>query len=679
MLVLSVLLYIVLAFVIYLGFNKNFTLARFLQTFFIVASTGNVLNFEVLNLFKTITSPWLFLILQLIICALISTFIILKRKASFKSNISSLRALQFSRKPIDWVMVIFICALLCGFLIVGLTTPPNNSDSLDPTRLQRVYYWVQENTLDPVDSADFGSFIKPINGLLQGLWLFLLGRSENLFFLLQWFSLVIVIFTIYDISQALGFSSTASLFSCAVSVSLPVAILQSYSFQMDLYVAALVCVFISLTLSFLKNKSKATILAAILCLGLALGTKNTAFLVLPVVGVTAFILILKSRNFKKILPWIVVTVVILFLVTGSHFIKNIVNTGHLFGTESLLMDPSSVHNFGEKAAYNVPRYVYRFIGFDGLPKTMQTGLTNGKATVFKSIYDSKNIDLNSEKYQQPGSEKKELFNYLYIPQLTDDESWFGPLAFLLLPTALFITFFSKNRFRREYAFFVISLFIVYFILVLLQRAGWDQYQGRYFLVVVLPFLPLVSIIIPERGWVKHTIISIVFVFSFVLSVFTFVSNDSKPLITRKTIENIQNEHINVMAQKSPLGKKIAHYIPMNMLASLVNQGQGIYSCDYLDQVYYYDRKNAQILLLVSDFVPPQQEVYYSLVNRTLAYGLYGKNRTRDIYQIFDVSEIKEGYFLTDLAWGFWPSQNVKLLGKIENYSFYYIGDNPPRN
>jgi len=186
----------------------------------------------------------------------------------------------------------------------------------------------------------------------------LIGGSENLFFLVQWFSLIVVIVSVYDIARSLGFSSTQSLVSSIVCISFPIALLQTYSSQGDLTVAALIITSISLALSYNAQKRWVDIIGAILALSLALGTKNTAFLTLPVIGLSVIVYLIKTREFKKTLPWVGAGLLILILTTGFHFIKNIKETGYIFGVKNIMADPALSNHMLEKSEYNIPRYIY---------------------------------------------------------------------------------------------------------------------------------------------------------------------------------------------------------------------------------------------------------------------------------------------------------------------------------
>jgi len=137
---------------------------------------------------------------------------------------------------------------------------------------------------------------------IQGLWLYSLGKSEYLFFLVQWFSLVIATASIYKISRSLKFSITNSLFSSLVGLSMPVLLMQSYSFQGDLTVAVFILVCISFVIDWLNSKAKFDLFAACLAFVIALGSKRAAFLAIPTFGFFILVWLIGRIKNKKILP-----------------------------------------------------------------------------------------------------------------------------------------------------------------------------------------------------------------------------------------------------------------------------------------------------------------------------------------------------------------------------------------
>ncbi|MCX6054662.1 MAG: hypothetical protein NTZ74_07100 [Chloroflexi bacterium] len=497
MLLFSILIYFLFTCLVCISFFQKTTPSKFLQIFFLIVFASNILLFEILSFFTAADRPLIFLTVQLVFFGLSSFLILKKHPVQLLELKPQLTSFFFGLKKVDYVLISFIGVILAAFFIVGITTPPNNLDSFDPSHLPRIYYWIQNGTLQSINSTHFSDLIKPINAHIQGFWLFSLGRSENLFFLVQWFSLVIITASIYDIARSLKFASTPSLVSAIVGLSFPVALLQSYSSQGDLTVAALPLISISWAMAFINRKNKVDLIGAILAFCLALGTKNAAFLIAPVMGLYVAFWLMVNKKIKQFLPWFGVVLAILLVFSGFQFVQNMIKTGSVFGIKQIITEPLPAEQIAIKAKYNFPRYIYQFIGFDGLPKPIQEKLTAIKARVFENIFVPRGIDLEKEVYLLAGFNEGERFNFNATPVLSEDTSWFGPIG-LIIPFGLLFSFLSAKNQIKKYALFAFLIFLSFFFLVFLQRQGWDPYQGRYFLIVVLPLVPLISILIPNQ-------------------------------------------------------------------------------------------------------------------------------------------------------------------------------------
>ena len=372
MIIISILVYITFSVFIYLSFFNRIDLLKIIQYFFVITFSSNILIYALLSLLGAINHQFLFFIIEIIFCILISLLVIKKKPIPIRTFLNAIKKTEYKFKALEFSLVCLIGLILIGFFIVGITTPPNNLDSLDPTHLTKVLFWLQQGTIANSDNSLLSIFFDPIGIHIQGIWLFTLGKSENLFFLVQWFSLVITVISIYKISRLLDYSKTSSLFSAIIGLSFPILLLQSYSFQGDLTVASLILLSISFSLSYHKNRHKLDLIAAILAFVLALASKRGALLALPFIVIfLIFLSLMKIKN-KKIIPWVAGSITILFITIAiALFITINKNNTTLAGISLLPKNYSSIQQITEKAKYNLPRYLYQFIGLDGLPRVTQ--------------------------------------------------------------------------------------------------------------------------------------------------------------------------------------------------------------------------------------------------------------------------------------------------------------------
>ncbi|MHB8136392.1 MAG: glycosyltransferase family 39 protein, partial [Anaerolineaceae bacterium] len=519
--------------------------------------------------------------------------------------------------------------------------------------------------------SGFSSIFDPIFMHIQGVWLFTLGRSENLFFLVQWFSLVVSMVTIYKISRSLKFSITNSLISALVGLSMPVVLLQTYSFQGDLSVAVFVLLCISFFIDWLNSKSKLDLVGAGLALLLALGTKKAAFLSIPILGIFIMFWLIGRLKNKKIIPWVTFSVTTL-LITGMFVFGHLIirQGGALAGVPLIYDSQVSTSGITEKVRYNFPRYLYQLIGLDGLPRVLQNDLIPIKAELFQKVIVPSSINLQGDLFLQPGFNDTEKFLYNSPIILNEDSSWFGPLGFLILPISIIISLFSKQKNRKTYSIFVSVFFITFFLMVIIQRPGWDPYQGRYFILPILPMIPLVSILIPDKRIWKIVILIIIIPLSLFLSVNTFLANNSKPIINQGTFWRLEMS----IPENTPFRRTIKNYIipSIESIAEAAVNRRLIYDCPYWDQVYYSDYGYLLTITFFNSLIPDKATVFISTQPSALDYGLFGKNKDRILIHVNEISEVSMGYFIINSESQLSITNNVKLLGDNGMYKVYFI-------
>lgn len=675
MILLSIIIYFIFSILLYVPGYGRLSIPKFLQFFFLIILSLNTVIYFILNLFGAINIPLLFLLFQVLSCLLLSVLVIRKKHLTFNDFRINLRGINRELRWFDYTLIAVIGLILTAFFVVGITTPPNNLDSLDPTHLTRVFYWLQAGKFSFFISNAFSMLLDPIVIHLQEVWLFSLGGSENLFFLVQWYSCMVAVATIYQISRLLKFSTTKSLVSTLVGLSFPVALLQIYSSQGDLTVAVLVLISISLGISFFLNKRKIDIFTAILAFVLALGSKRAALMAVPIFGIFILFLIVGTLKHKKWIPWLTGSTGLVVLIIVGYLGHIIYSHGGWIGGIPLLADTSTpVDQIDAKISYNTPRYLYQLIGFDGLPRVTQNMLIQKKADLFKEIFSSNEINLEDQAFLQPGFDQVELFSYTSAPILSEECAWFGPLAFLLLPVALLVSIFSKEKNRRIYAIFCLFLFISFFIMVLLQRPGWDPYQGRYFIVSILPMVPLVSILIPNKKWISYLLWLVIVPVSIFLSMNTFLTNNSKPIITAGTLWGYQYNHILTLPENNKLERYVKNKLvtKFDQIADSALDRQAIYSAPYWTQVYFSSFDRLTDIQFIDPLVPNGEILYLDIPSTGLDYGLFGRNKDRKLIRVNSIDEVDSGYFLTQTASTIIMTNQYQLLGENNSYKVFFV-------
>jgi hypothetical protein len=674
MLFVSIIVYLVFSVFIYPYFFERFSLSKFLIIFFVWTYSINILTAEILGLFQLLSNPWMFLGIQIVICALLP-LVIQKYLPKSINNLKSVFITKFDKLSIlEIIPLTIISVTFLGLYIVGISTPINNNDSL-ATHLPRIYYWLQHGSLDYWTSINLVQLVYPINAHIQGLWLFLLGKSEYLFFIVQWFSLIIISATIFEISKELGFSKVEALISTLFGLSLPVVTLQVFSYQGDLTVSALMMASIFFLLIYYRKKHIKSLYASIFCVILAIGTKQTSYFTLPVFSLVILCLLIIDKRLLSFIKksWLIVFFALMFAFYQN--IQNLINITSFFGIGADLSGQySSIGQIQRKATYVIPRYYYQLVGVDSLPRSIQPSIIEIKKGIFKAILDPIGIDLEKEVFLQIGFDNNESFHYNTQPVLSEDTAWFGPLAFLFFPIAIILSLFKKNKLHRNYAIITFLFFVTYFLLIFLQRPGWDPYQGRYFILGLCPMIPLVSILIPKQRILRVVVYTVVISCSIVLIFNTLLQNDTKPIITAKSKNNFIHQTIDPLQESTPFQvfiKKVLYKITYP--TGFESLRRNIYSQKYYDQLFYSNNISAKDIEFINSIIPEEEPISVMVANNPLEYALFGINRSRSLYSITDINDARQGYYIVSNSIGISPSHEMELLDVNGNFSIYYIG------
>ena len=215
--------------------------------------------------------------------------------------------------------------MLCAFgyvaaLIVG--TAPNDYDALW-YHLARAAFWKQQHAIAYIPGANdarLNGF--PPNAEIAQSFTMILGKTERFAGFVQLSALVASMVAVAGIARRIGLSVRQALFGALLFATLPVVVLQSATALNDLVFGAflLVCAY------FLFTWTRVSLALAALALGLAIGTKITALLALPLLALLGAFLYPRRR-------WpALVLVGAGGIALGCYwYVLNIAKTGHFDG------------------------------------------------------------------------------------------------------------------------------------------------------------------------------------------------------------------------------------------------------------------------------------------------------------------------------------------------------------
>jgi hypothetical protein len=252
----------------------------------------------------------------------------------------------------DRVNLVLAVAVLGGLayvaaLIVG--TAPNDYDVLW-YHLARAAFWKQQHAvgyIPNVNDARLNGF--PPNAEIADSFTMILSKSDRFVGFVQLTSLLAGMTAIAGIARRIGLSVREALFGALLFATLPVVILQSATALNDLVFGS----FLVICAYFLLTWTRVTLALATLALGLAIGTKVTALLGLPVLALFAFVYYPRRRWPALVLVGVAGTVL------GSYwYLYNLAKTHHLGGQ---LGQPAHSTTIEHGNTYSVAGVIAHFV------------------------------------------------------------------------------------------------------------------------------------------------------------------------------------------------------------------------------------------------------------------------------------------------------------------------------
>ena len=226
------------------------------------------------------------------------------------------------RDPLVAVLAAVATLSLLYTLALGVGTPPNDWDSLI-YHLPRAALWAQQGEIGYIPGApDARLDAMPPNAEIAVLFTMLTSQSDRLAALVQLTALLAGAVAVIGVSRRIGLDARRALFGGLLFACLPVLLLQAGTALNDVVVAALLMA----TVYFALGTSRAELGLVALGLALAVGTKQTALIALPVLA--AVVLALQPAR-----RWLAIGVALgTGLAAGSYwYILNKVETGSFDG------------------------------------------------------------------------------------------------------------------------------------------------------------------------------------------------------------------------------------------------------------------------------------------------------------------------------------------------------------
>lgn len=599
-----------------------------------------IISIEFLSLFRKVTP--VYLIIFHLITAIICVIFIIIKKIKFRVEINNIRTYLINffkdnklNNTINKITIIWLIIILITTFFIGISVPTKNWDSL-ATYLVRVGIWKQQCSINHYYTPQILQLEGNINPGLGLLWILLFTNTDNILFIAQWFSLIIILITLYKLLRYLNFSKNIALNAAFIFAISNIVILESCTTQNDLIVAAFIIISFYLCVKIFKKEKVELKYIVILGLsaGVAIGLKFYVYFY--ILGFLVFILFFKintKTKWFKLLYIIVFTTLGFILLSSYNFVQNYFTFSNILGSQSSILSIDGVivlePNF-KTFISNLTRNFFAFYEFKDFDFGTIGELIR-KLTYF--IHTKLGIDINSRLTTFGTS-------YQFTPYcLNMDVSYFGLIAFfLILPSIIynsFIILISKKI--RENIFLLnkfklilkISIIPFCFFMGYALLFKWHYFQGRYMISFVLMtmfsyalLIDFLQNIFTKKHFYYTVIILLIIIGIFFSSMALFFNTDMK-LIPNK-----------------------------NLLVGPLKQTPSIFCCKY--DYRRYNTYNYQM--------KPTKDMVESNLAVTAKLGLYNTQGTWD-YIYFGKNFKRKLIYITDIEFN---SSDIKSILEKNN-------------
>lgn len=324
-----------------------------------------VLTFEILSLFTAIKQ--IPVLLLNILFFTVSVYLWNKKQRP----LWTLGLSDFWKKVINsFKLDISLIVLFVGFvifiatvLILNILMPITSADA-HGYHVGRSVFWVLQGSLNHINVADVRNLCLPINSEILYSWVFLFVRNDLFLGFFGFAGYLLSMTSIYGLLNLAGFCTRKKLWVIFIISSFPCVLVQASGTETDIIIAGLVISSVYLFWNSLKYNKKAPLFMSSLAYALAIGTKTTALMAIPSVGLLLLALCYSHKKIKP-LGYFVGFGLINFLIFSSYnYILNYIQFSNFLGPKSFMV--VSKNYFGIKGAIaNFIKYLFLLVDFTG--------------------------------------------------------------------------------------------------------------------------------------------------------------------------------------------------------------------------------------------------------------------------------------------------------------------------
>lgn len=500
---------------------------------------------EIFSFFNCINETAIisFWFLILLLSIIISVFFERKGYLSYK------KILIPSFSNIEKLLIFYLVLNLIIIASIAWVSPPCNWDSM-VSNVARIMHWVQNQNLNVFPTNIQSQFYYPPFAAIAIMQLQILSGVDYFSNFIQFFSMLGCLILVSLIAKKFSSSVKCQLFSVIICGTIPMLIVQASSTQYELLIAFFVLSFIYFIDKFVNDPNWMYSSLAGASLGLAIYTKPIAYLYIIPFFIVFILCILKKFDFsqfkKSFIFWIVrifpMIVAILTLCT-PYFYRNYKYFGNLLGDPvGLVTIEFSIPKLIANLLWNLGVHLQFFNPFN-------YEISSFIDSIIKNFTNLLNVDLNSIY----------TVTTFLIPVLNFNEDRTGSALHLLIISLTIVVFLIiivqkklQNKYINLYIFSIIFSFVIFCLFF-----NYNIYNIRYQLPLFIISAPLVGYLF--SGWSNKKLAYLVLLLLLISSTPWVLLNETKPVIGYNSFQPIYPTINNIIGQN--VSELINHYPP----------------------------------------------------------------------------------------------------------------------
>lgn len=268
-------------------------------------------------------------------------------------------------------------------------------------------------------------------------------------------------------------------------------------------------------------------------MGLALGTKFTAVLILPgfALGLAYSVLTRSPRPWRRLFLWAGSCLAGFIFLGAFNYVQDWRFYGYPFGP------PENIHYQTSEAGpgdwrmirANSARDIYSLMDFTGLPRPLADAAVRIRARAGREVFSALGLRGNRRVVDAEGSR----FSFEYPrPIASEAGAFFGPLGFFLLLPVIFCNLIA-GLIKRD-GRVIPGLAFFGFLLAVGATQAWRPFRGRFYCAVITLAVPLVAGLFDSRRR-RLVLRGLIGVTALITMTGTILTNVQKPLIGPQAI------------------------------------------------------------------------------------------------------------------------------------------------